>query len=270
MLSFIKNIFGKKEEIKEVNPEDEYTHKNFYGCIATINPLTVDEDTYLSSDNVLENIYPNMEFIFFKLHKIREYVAGRLCTHAGLPNIYFYGVAVQPTGRRLTAQMITHAEDDFLFHFDDFNHDDVKIAIIDNLTSDEMVKGIKPGIDTVDDLNQVLAMGYNNVRMMKLKYKYEGRIKDGELGKHMSDDDIRKFIDSVSNEFGDITFMNIFDANYKSDDDQWFNKFLQELGQMIMDKQGIVRPSEEDIERENRGPALLEQVEDAEFKEINE
>lgn len=158
--------FFKKKEIKE-----EPVYHFFYGVIVTNTSLVVKPQDIISLYSLRDKIYANMNFIFFDMSIVHEYIRGRLLKTGGYAPLHIYHVSVQPLSSKdeSTLENICDKNKRLI----DINTlSDLDVRILEDFTKNNSINGICPGIETVDELNKCLSLGYDKVLDTDIRKKY--------------------------------------------------------------------------------------------------
>ena len=89
LFNFFKKKKHKKVEIAIVN-------HYFYAVIATKTPYEIDDTKFIPFNEIQPYIYKDMNFFFFKVSNLREYLVSRMKTAQYFDKIYFYSICIQP------------------------------------------------------------------------------------------------------------------------------------------------------------------------------
>lgn len=202
---------------------------SFYGVIATIEPLEVNQSSFLSASTIYSVIYPNMDFLFFDMSTIREFIAGRLTDKGGFPRLYLYGVTIHPEYIVDENRFKVACENSRLhIGFDEFDKTSVDIVVIEDMTRPNSIRRIRPGIETIDEFYRTLSLGYKDTLEHTIKPKYFKRFSEFK-------DADTKLLDKALSELRLETIIDIFDSCcYKSD--EWEYKFKKELIDAMIQK----------------------------------
>ena len=242
----------KKEQIIEIARINSY----FYGIIVTKTPYEINKDKFISFDEVKSTIYKDMNYFFFTISELQEYLRVKMKDTQYFDKIYFYSVCIQPITedmQDLTAEVF---ENKFpSINIDLYKDNSLKIAFIDDFTNTLPVN-LMPGIRSIDDLNECLSNLYTRVFNKKLKPRVYDILKEEEKNEKFDFD----IINVAKNTLDEGEIINIFYNNYPKGN--WVSSFTKDLIDHMLMKQKLNEYYNQQIAEElSKQPITTQDVE---------
>lgn len=233
LFNFFKKKKDKEVQIAKIN-------HYFYAVIATKIPYEIDAEKFIPFDEVQPNIYKEMNFFFFKVSNLREYLLSRMKTTQYFDKIYFYSICIQPItedSQDLTKEVFANHLDSIGMNL--YKSNSLRISFINDFT-ESISLNLMPGIRSSEDLNECLSNLYPRTFDKKLKPRVYDILKEEEKNGRFD----FSIINAAKNVLDEGTIVNIFYNNYQKEN--WIAIFTKEL----VDTMLMVQERQDHIKKE--------------------